>query len=83
MKLPEKMMQIKSDDLIRHAKENGNVKWLKAKAAESASQNLSNMKAYAALRKAYLQEFVPELLEKKKAAKKGKTLFEKIAEMED
>ena len=83
MKLPEKVAQIKAEDLMKHAKENGNVKWLKAKAAEIASQNLSNMKAYAALRKAYLQEFVPELLEKKKAAKKGKTLFEKIAEMED
>lgn len=83
MKLPEKVAQIKSDDLIAHAKENGNVKWLKAKAEEIAKQNLSNMKAYAALRKAYLQEFVPELLQKKKTAKKGKTLFDRIAELED
>ena len=83
MKLPEKVAQIKAEDLMAHARENGNVKWLKAKAAEIASQNLSNMKAYAALRKAYLQEFVPELLAKKKAAKKGKTLFDRIAEMED
>lgn len=83
MELPKKVAQIKADDLMAHAKENGNVKWLKNKAAEIAGQGLSNMKAYAALRKAYLQEFVPELLEKKKSGKKAKTLFDRIAEMEE
>lgn len=83
MEMPAKVAQIKAADLIAHAQENGNVKWLKKKAAQIQKEEKNNMKAFAQLRKAYLQEFIPELLEKKKTTKKGKSLFDKIAELED
>ena len=81
--MPEKVAQIKAEDIMAHAKANGNVKWLKKKAAEIAKVEQNSMKAFFQLRKAYLQEFLPELLEKKKAPKKSKSLFERIAEMEE
>lgn len=79
----KKVAQIKAEDVMADAKANERVKWLKAKAAEVASVEQSSMKAFFQLRKAYLQEFYPQLLEKKKTPKKGKSLFEKIAEMEE
>ena len=83
MEMPKKVAQIKAEDIINHAKENGNVVWLKKTAAKIQKNEPNNMKAFAQLRKAYLQEFIPELLEKKKTTKKGKSLFDKIAELED
>lgn len=81
--MPKKIAQIKAEHIMEHAKENGHVKWLKKKANEIKASQPNTMKAFAALRKAYLTEFCPELVEKKKAKKKGKSLFDKIAEMED
>lgn len=72
----KKVAQIKAEDVMADAKANGRVKWLKAKAAEVSSIEQSSMKAFFQLRKAYLQEFYPELLEKKKTPKKGKSLWE-------
>lgn len=83
MEFPKKLAQIKAEHIMEHAKENGNVKWLKKTAAEIANEEPNNMKAFAKLRKAYLAEFAPSLLEKKKSPKKGKSLFQRIAEMED
>lgn len=83
MELPKKIAQIKADDLMAHAKENKHVKWLKKKAVEIQKEEENPMRAFAKLRKAYLAEFVPELLEKKKTSKKGKSLFDRIAEMEE
>lgn len=83
MEMPEKVAKIKAEDLIAHAKENGHVKWLKKKASEIEKEESNPMKAFFQLRKAYLQEFLPEMLEKKKTAKKGKSLFAKIAELEE
>jgi len=83
MEMPKKLMSIKAEDLMEHAREHGNVKWLKAKAAEISGEESNNMKAFAKLRKAYLAEFIPEMLEKKKSSKKSKSIFDKIAEMED
>lgn len=83
MEFPKKLAQVKAEHILTHAKENGNVRWLKKKAAEIEKEEPNNMKAFAKLRKAYLAQFVPELLEKKKTSKKGKSLFQRIAEMED
>lgn len=79
----KKVAQIKAEDVIADAKANGHVKWLKKTAAEIAEKEDNNMKAFFQLRKAYLTEFYPELLEKKKPAKKTKSLFERIADLED
>lgn len=79
----KKVAQIKAEDVMADAKANKRVKWLKAKAAEIQKKEENPMKAFFMLRKAYLAEFYPELLEKKKPAKKSKSLFERIAEMED
>lgn len=83
MKLPEKMMQIKSDDLIRHAKENGNIKRLKEITQEVATKESNPMKQFAQIRKLYVAEFVPELLAKKKIKKKGASLYDRIMNLED
>lgn len=79
----KKVAQIKAEDVMKDAKANGRVKWLKTTAAAIAAKEDNNMKAFFQLRKAYLTEFYPELLEKKKTPKKGKSLFEKIAEMDE
>ena len=79
----KKVAQIKAEDVMKDAKANGRVKWLKTTAAAIAAKEDNNMKAFFQLRKAYLTEFYPELLEKKKTPKKGKSLFERIAEMEE
>ena len=79
----KKVAQIKAEDVMKDAVENKHVKWLKAKAAEIAKKEEKPMKAFFQLRKAYLAEYYPAMLErKKKPAKKGKSLFERIAEME-
>ena len=83
MEFPKKLAQVKAEHIMAHAQENGNVKWLKRKAAEIEKEEPNNMKAFAKLRKAYLGEFMPAMLEKKKSPKKGKSLFQRIAEMED
>lgn len=83
MALPTKVAQIKLEDIMQHAKENGNVAWLKKKAALIQESEKNPMKAFFQLRKAYLGEFEPKLLEKKKTAKKSKSMFDKIAEMEE
>lgn len=77
----KKMATIKADEVIADAVENGRVDWLKAKAAEIEAKETNNMKAFFALRKAYLAEFYPTMLEKKKAPKKIKGLFDKIREL--
>ena len=77
----KKVAQIKGEDVMADAKSTGRVDWLKRKAAEIEKKEENPMKAFFQLRKAYLSEFYPELLEKKKTPKKGKSLFEKIAEM--
>jgi len=82
MNFPNKVATIKLENIIEHAQENGNVKWLKAKAAAIQKTEENPMKAFFQLRKAYLAEFCPELLAKKKTAKKGKSMFDKIAELE-
>lgn len=80
----KKVAQIKAEDVMNDAKANGHVKWLKKKAKEIGAIEQSSMKSFFQLRKAYLQEFYPELLEKKKKVnKKAKSLFDKIAEMEE
>ncbi len=79
----KKVAQIKADDVIADAKANGRTKWLKKKAAEIAGKEDNPMKGFFQLRKAYLAEYYPELLAKKKAPKKGKSLFERIADLED
>lgn len=79
----KKVAQIKGEDVMADAQANGHVKWLKKKAAEIAEKEENQMKAFFQLRKAYLTEFYPELLAKKKVAKKGKSLFERIADLED
>ena len=79
----KKVAQIKAEDVIADAKAYGRTKWLKACAAEVQKTQDNPMKAFFQLRKAYLSEFYPELLEKKKTPKKGKSLFDKIAELED
>ncbi len=78
--LPTKLAQIKGEHLMKDAEANGHKEWLKAKAAEIRAEEESNMKAFAKLRKAYLAEFYPEMLEKKKKAAKSKSIFDKIAE---
>ena len=83
MAMPEKVAQIKLEHIMEHAKKNGNVKWLKAKAAEIQEKESNPMKAFFQLRKAYLAEFLPNLLQKKKSGKKAKSMFDKIAELED
>ncbi len=77
----KKVAQIKGEDVMADAQANGRVEWLKAKAAEIGTKQESSMKAFFELRKAYLAEFYPAMLEKKKTPKKGKSLFQKIAEM--
>ena len=79
----KKVAQINGEMIMEDATKNKRVKWLKAKAAEIAEKQQNQIKAFSMLRKAYLGEFYPELLAKKKAPKKGKSFFEKIAEMED
>jgi hypothetical protein len=79
----KKVAQIKAEDVMNDARANKRVKWLKNKAEEIGKAEQSSMKAFFQLRKAYLAEFYPELLERKKAPKKTKSLFEKIAEMEE
>jgi len=78
----KKVAQIKVEDLMKDAQENGHVKWLKRKAKEIQEEESNNMKAFFKLKKAYLAEFVPELLEKKKS-KKSKSMFDRIAAMEE
>lgn len=78
--LPEKLAQIKGEHLMKDAEANGHKEWLKAKAAEVREEEDNNMKAFAKLRKAYLAEFHPQLLEKKKKTVKSKSIFDKIAE---
>lgn len=78
--LPEKLAQIKGEHLMKDAEANGHKEWLKAKAAEVRKEEDNNMKAFAKLRKAYLTEFYPQFLEKKKKSAKSKSIFDKIAE---
>lgn len=78
----KKVAQIKGEDVMADAMATGRVGWLKSKAAEIGAKEKNQMKAFFQLRKAYLTEFYPELLAKKKAPKKTKSLFERIAEME-
>jgi len=82
MVFPEKVAKIKLEHIMQHAQENGNVKWLKKHADEIQKTEPNSMKAFFKLRKEYLAEFCPELLAKKKTPKKGKSMFQKIAEME-
>ena len=83
MEFPEKMAQIKLEHIMQHAKKNGNVKWLKRRASAIQEKETNPMKAFFQLRKAYLSEFAPEVMAKKKPSKKGKSMFDKIAEMEE
>ena len=83
MEFPKKVAQVKAEHILEHAKANGNVRWLKKTAKAIEAEEPNNMKAFAKLRKAYLGEFMPEMLEKKKSPKKGKNLFQRIAELED
>lgn len=81
--MPTKLMKIKSEDLINHAKENGNVKFLKEITAEVASKESNPMRQFAQIRKAYVAKYLPELLEKKKTKKKGASLIDRIMSIEE
>jgi len=83
MEMPNKLMKIKSDDIINHAKENGNIKKLQEITKEVAAKETNPMRQFALIRKAYVNEFLPELLEKKKTKKKGASLIDRIMNLED
>ena len=80
----KKLAQVKIEDIMKHAKANGNVRWLKAKAEEVEKMDGSRMKKFATLRRAYLAEFLPAMLvRKKKPVKKADDMFKKIRNMEE
>ena len=79
----KKVAQIAVEDIKADAKANGRFAWVKAKTAEITAKEENPMRAFFMLRKAYLAEFYPELLEKKKKVKKAKPWFEALLEEDE
>ena len=79
MDAPKKITDVKLDFIMQHAKENGHVDWLKAKANETKKDDSGEEKAisFVELRNAYVKEFMPEIAKKKKP-KKAKNFIDKI-----
>lgn len=78
----KKVAQIKVEDIKADAKANGRFDWVKNKTKEITAKETNPMKVFFQLRKAYLSEFYPEMLQKKKSPKKSKPWYESLLEEE-
>ena len=78
MAMPEKLVQIKLDDVMKWCEEHDELDWLEKEASKVVVKDgVEKPITYIELRKAWAQKFMPELL-KKKSKKKAPTMLEKI-----
>ena len=78
MAMPEKLVQIKLEHLIAWCDEHDKLDWLEKTASQTVEKDGKEVPiSYIQVRKAWAQEFAPELL-KKKSKKKSPTMLDKI-----
>jgi len=78
MAMPEKLVQIKLEDIMKWCKENNALDWLEEEASKTVMKDgVEKPITYIEVRKAWAQKYRPDLLQKK-SKKKSPTMLDKI-----